>query len=186
MTAEMEYKIGSGDWMTVTESIIGVLANPTNAVITARVKATASAPHGEESSYTFTPGTTQLTVAFNSNGGSNVESRHGQYCHHQNEGGKQARRQRRHSTDRNQISSLRRHAKLSERYGDQAAAIETAPTMWVKDLWWFMPSCFPPMPLATLFRITVVIPLIPQNSSLQMQSAEVYLSIPMPDSRAGP
>jgi len=36
MTPEMEYKIGSGDWMTVMESISGVLANPTNAVITVR------------------------------------------------------------------------------------------------------------------------------------------------------
>jgi len=69
ITAEMEYKIGTGEW-TSGPSDLSNLAAGTQ--ITVRVKATATAPHGVESSYTVSAGNT-LTVTFDAQSGSAVD-----------------------------------------------------------------------------------------------------------------
>ena len=69
ITAEMEYKVGTGDWTTSTGADLTGLA--AGAQITVRVKATADAPHGVESIYTVSAGDT-LTVTFDAQNGSVV------------------------------------------------------------------------------------------------------------------
>lgn len=65
----MEYKIGDGAWQDCTGAEITGLAAYTT--VTVRVKATANAPHGEESTCIIEEGDT-LTVTFDENGGSEV------------------------------------------------------------------------------------------------------------------
>ena len=65
----MEYKIGDGAWQDCTGAEITGLAAYTT--VTVRVKATANAPHGEESTCIIEEGDT-LTVTFDENGGSAV------------------------------------------------------------------------------------------------------------------
>ena len=67
----MEYIIDGGqNWKACTgNEITGLSANTT---VTVRVKATTTAPHGEETSRTIPEGTATLTVTFDSNGGSAV------------------------------------------------------------------------------------------------------------------
>ena len=65
----MEYKVGDGEWQDCTGAeITGIAAGTT---VTVRVKATATAPHGAESTCTIEAGKT-LTVTFDENGGSEV------------------------------------------------------------------------------------------------------------------
>lgn len=65
----MEYKIGDGAWQDCTGAEITGLAADTT--VTVRVKATATAPHGESKSCTIGAGRT-LTVTFDEHGGSEV------------------------------------------------------------------------------------------------------------------
>lgn len=67
--ATMEYKIGDGAWQDCTGTEITDLAAGTT--VTVRVKATTTAPHGEESTCIIEEGDT-LTVTFDENGGSEV------------------------------------------------------------------------------------------------------------------
>lgn len=66
----MEYKIGDGEWQGCPGTEITGLAAGTT--VTVRVKATATAPHGAESTCTIKEGKT-LTVTFDEHGGSDVE-----------------------------------------------------------------------------------------------------------------
>jgi len=69
ITAGLEYKINDGAWQdgpTVPENL------PAGTSVTARVKATQAAPHGEETVVTVAASTVTLSVSFEENGGSGV------------------------------------------------------------------------------------------------------------------
>lgn len=66
----MEYSTGGENWVPGPANLTGLAAGTT---VTVRVQATATAPHGEEQTYTVQDSDVTLTVTFDENGGSAVE-----------------------------------------------------------------------------------------------------------------
>ena len=69
ITAAMEYQINGGAWTDGSGDLTNLAAGT---VVTVRVKATSSAPHGEETTRTIAAGPA-ITVTFDSQGGSSVD-----------------------------------------------------------------------------------------------------------------
>ena len=65
----MEYSTGGENWVSGPATLTGL---PAGTTVTVRVQATATAPHGEEQTYTVQDSDVTLTVTFYKNGGSEV------------------------------------------------------------------------------------------------------------------
>lgn len=65
----MEYSTGGENWVSGPATLTGL---PAGTTVTVRVQATATAPHGEEQTYTVQDSDVTLTVTFYENGGSEV------------------------------------------------------------------------------------------------------------------
>lgn len=63
----MEYSTGGENWVSGPATLTGL---PAGTTVTVRVQATATAPHGEEQTYTVQDSDVTLTVTFDENGGS--------------------------------------------------------------------------------------------------------------------
>lgn len=65
----MEYSTGGENWVSGPATLTGL---PAGTTVTVRVQATATAPHGEEQTYTVQDSDVTLTVTFDEHGGSGV------------------------------------------------------------------------------------------------------------------
>lgn len=65
----MEYSTGGENWVSGPATLTGL---PAGTTVTVRVQATATAPHGEEQTYTVQDSDVTLTVTFDEHGGSEV------------------------------------------------------------------------------------------------------------------